>query len=257
MDAGRVLVHVTVTTYNRPEKCLFTLQQLEGVGEVSVFRDRCDKDYSKVEQYCIDKGYHYYVTSQHRGKWEYWELHNIMYKYLEKQKFDVYIQIPDDSLLVENFVPRAISLLEDELSCVGIFTTVGQIQKHVMIQNLPQKVVNGEVLIEVGWLDCCLVTTKKVIHGFRIKRNHRSRDKNPLKSSGVGIEQAKAYQRKTGRKAYLSYYALLSDYFEFEQDTVMHTADYIDKFHTNKKRFHLKDNDRQFIEKAYRRSISV
>lgn len=256
MEGRKILAHVTITTYSRPEKCLFTLQQLEGV-QVSVFRDRCDKDYSRVEQYCKEKGYHYHVTDKHLGKWRYYELHNIMYEYLDTQDFDYYIQIPDDALLVDNFVPRAIALLEDDLSCVGLFTTKGQIQKHVRTQKRPTKKVNGEVVIEVGWLDCCLVTTKRVMDGFRIHRNIRSRRQNPIKSSGVGWEQAAAYHRKTGRKAQLSYYALVVDYFEYEGGTVMHTKKYLNIHHVNKKKFSLKRDDRQFIEKKYRRSLSV
>ncbi len=245
------MAHITVTTYNRPEKCLFTLMQLDGMGRVSVFRDRCDKDYSAVERYCKKKGYHYQVTDTHLGKWGYWKLHNMMYEHLEKQDYTHYIQLPDDALLVDNFLPRAVGLLKDELSCVGIFTTEKMVQKHVHKERLPQRRVRGEVLIEVGWLDCCLVTTKRVMDGFRIKRNKRSRIKNPLKNSGVGIEQAEAYFKKTGRRAQLSYYALLSDYFEYEGDTVMHDPVYINKFHTNRKRFSLKDEDREYIKAKY------
>lgn len=253
-DGG--IIHVTITTYNRPHKCLFTLKQLKGVDHVSVFRDRCNQDYSAVEEYCREHGYHYQVTDTHLGKWGYWKLHNIMYEYLDTQDFDYYIQIPDDSLLVDNFVPRAIALLEDDLSCVGIFTTQGMVAKHVNRQKKPQRKVNGEVLFEVGWLDCCLVTTKTVMQGFRIEQNRRSVIQDPLKSSGVGQEQAATYFRKTGRRACLSYYALLSDYFEYEGDTVMHNEGYLRRHHNNRKKFSLKPHDRRFIQRAFRRSVS-
>jgi len=257
MSARKFLVHVTVTTHNRPEKCLYTLQQLEGQAQISVFRDQCDKDYTRVEQYCKEMGYHYQTTDKHLGKWGYWQLHNMIYEYLDKQKYDYYIQIPDDALFVENFITRAIALLKDEISCVGILTTVSQIQKYTVRKKMPQEEVNGETIISAGWLDCCLVTTKKVMDGFRIKKNKRSKIKNPLKSSGVGVEQAATYLKKTGRRACISYYALLSDYFEFEQDTVMHTDSYIKKHHTKKKRFNLKDDDRRFIKEAYKQSLSL
>ncbi len=244
------MIEITVATYNRPEKCLYTLQQVEGIGHVSVFRDYGDADYSEVERYCKERGYHYHVTDRHLGKWGYWRLHNLMYEYLETRQYEFYIQLPDDALLVENFTERAISLLADDLSCVGIFTRESNV-KTFMSRKKPTRVVNGETIIQAGWLDCCIVTTKRVMDGFRVRQNWRSRRKNPLKASGVGREQATTYKRKTKRDACISYHCLVTDYNQFELDTVMHSDTYMKRHMKKPVNFSLKDEDREYIKAKY------
>ena len=243
------MIAVTIATHKRPDKCLYTLRQLPAGCDVSVFHDRCDSDYSIVEQHCKEHGYFYHKTSKHHGKWGFWQLHNMMYEHLDGREFDHYIQLPDDSLLVDNIAQRAIALLQDDLSCAGMFTTKQALRnlRHKPTLRLP----NGIQLVASDWLDCCFITTKRVMTGFRIRQNWRSVKRNEMRSSGVGVEQAKEYRKKTGRVATTSYYSLVTDYTEQDCRTVMHTQRYANRFHRGKT-FSLSEADKKYITEVYK-----
>ena len=244
------MLAVTITTHKRPEQCLYTLEQLPPGCDVSVFHDKCDSDYSKVQQYCKEHGYFYYQTPVHYGKWGYWQIHNLMYEHLDGKDFDYYLQLPDDALMVPDIGIRGIQLLADELSCVNVISTKIGVQKLTKIRKIVT-LPSGIKLIAAGWLDCCIFTTKAVMQGFRIEANWRSIQQNPLKSSGVGHSQAKAYLEKTGKTAMMAYHALVADYTEFVKgDTVMHTPGYTRKFHTGKV-FNFNPQDRIAIKKRF------
>ena len=242
------MIAVTITTHKRPDQCLYTLRQLPLGCDVSVFHDKCDSDYSLVEEYCKEHGYFYHKTSEHHGKWGFWRLHNMMYEHLDGVAFDHYIQIPDDVPLVENFGNRAMELLRDDLSCVGMFTTKQALRNHKRKARV--QLPNGISLVASNWLDCCLVTTKRVMQGFRIEQNWRSVKRDEMRSSGVGVQQAVTYRRKTGRVAMTSYYSLVTDYTEHECSTVMHSVAYVRRFHKGKV-FSLLEGDREYIGKSY------
>ena len=238
-------IEVGITTHNRPDKCLFLLHQIADAGvHVTVMHDYCGSDYSKVIDFCKENGWAYFVTSEKLGKWGFYRLNNFLYEAIEELDFDYFIQLPDDALLVENFFERATSLVEND-DCVALFTTIGQVKKF---SKLPIVRRSGVPLFEGNFLDCCFITTKEVMRGFRVEQNWRSVKQNVLKSSGVGKEQTAEYNRKTGRKALNAHHALVVDYSEYGGDTVMHHPKYMKLHHTGRKKFSLLRKDRDFIK---------
>lgn len=243
------MIAVTITTHKRPDHCLFTLQQLPKGCDVSVFHDKCDSDYTLVEKYCREHGYFYHKTPVHYGKWGFYKLHNLMYEHLDGRPFDHYLQLPDDALMVEDIGGRALKLLQDDLSCVGMFTT--QRALEITLKGRPI-IMHGKIkLVASNWLDCCFVTTKKVMEGFRLERNWRSAARNEMRSSGVGPQQALTCRRKTGRVAMTSYHSLVTDHTEYDCSTVMHAPAYVRRYHRGKV-FSLLEADRKYIAQKYK-----
>ncbi len=247
-----VRVHVNITTHKRPRHCLFLLQQIEKQSggfdiSVSVFHDRCDSDYSRVKEHCEKRGYDYIKTLRHYGKWRFWKLNNKMYRHIEKKDFDYYVQMPDDIILVDNFFGRLLPLVKNN-GCINYMITNGAYDKF---RQHPRKRAGGITLIETGWIDSAFCTTKGVMTGFRIKPNWRSRAKNPLKSSGVGLQQSAEYTRKTGRKAFSTRFSLCG---EITPKSVMHSPAY-NKRHRKRWGFEIVKKDVASIE-AWRKMIA-
>lgn len=229
-------VVVTVNTHKRPYECLRTLKQIHDSHNVAVFHDLCDSDYSEVIKYCQDRGWNFFRTKQHFGKWNFWLLHNIMYEWLDTQKFDYYVQLPDDFVLVEDFFNRAIDLVEKTDKVVNICTT----EDRSHLENI--EVIKGVKFIRIDWVDCAFISPSKHIKSLRLEQPKNSINKDEKWGSGVGHSQSRVFLGNSIR----SYYSLVWSDRETTQQTTMHTnkkSDYETLF-----KFQLTKKDRDYIE---------
>ena len=202
------MIQVAITTHNRPKWCLDLLTQISKYKKVhvAVFHDKCGNEYREVQKFCKRKNWHYFRTYTNFGKWDFWQLHNYIYEYLENRNFKYYVQLTDDMTLVDNFFERAIRSLESRISCNNIYTA----KVHHDRWFREKTKVNGIELFTPGRIDCAFVTTKYVMSGFRLSEPEEAIRRLKTKGSGVGHAQTEAYYKKhPDGKIMWHYYSLL------------------------------------------------
>lgn len=198
---------IFITTAKRPFWCLNLLKELarnKGNFEVFVFHDKCGYDYSKVENYCKrKKGFYYLRTKDNMGRDDFWALNNLMYSILDLLDYDVYIQIPDDITLVENYVQRAVSYANYfELVVPGI---VNIHNKDNKVLHKPKRSINGVDFYKTQWVDCSFIARREVMQGIRIEKPSR---RGKYNGSGVGVAFRNAFYERGGKEIWTSFYSL-------------------------------------------------
>lgn len=249
-------IHVNITTCKRSEWCLNLLKQIHSQSKgfnisVSVFNDKCETDYSKVIRYCKAHGYVFYRSKIRFGKWRYWELLNHSYAYADSIKFDYFICLPDDVILVDNFFSRITSLVYNKTAMINFFTA------NVYLYNYANFTVNKIKGVDVwhnNWIDSAFATTKYVMQDFRIKQPRSSIKRDDSRGSGCGTEQLKAYNLKTGKYAYQTVEALCEHIGN--TDSVMHSSGRSLQKYGKKKAealsFNLSENDYIYTHNKFR-----
>jgi GT2 family glycosyltransferase len=213
---------IIVITHKRPHYCAALLRQIEQQtgnfnAKVAVFHDKCDKDYSQTQEICSKNGWEYLVSAETFGKWGFWKLLNVIYAYQDNEKYDYFIQLPDDVILVDGFFDRLIGLIYDNKTCINFFTPNIYLKTYATME---KQLINGVEVWENGWLDSAFCTTKKIMKGFRIVQPMTSLLKKEDKGSGCGSEQSKTYFNKSLRRSLQTVYSLC-EHLGID-DTVMH-----------------------------------
>jgi hypothetical protein len=213
---AKTKVEIFITSAKRASWCLNLLKELQNETDLKsidyncrVFHDFClSDDYSQVQEFCSQHdNYFYYRTKENLGKYGFWKLNNLMYCFLDTLKFDVYIQLVDDITLVKDFTKRAVKVLTPNIDIVN----PGLVNIHEFTKTFTHcKMVaaKGVELIQTNWVDCCFIAKEKAIRGLQIEEPppHRKRDVNL--GSGVAQMFVKAYNQKSGKKAWQLRYAL-------------------------------------------------
>jgi hypothetical protein len=217
-------IHIAIPTYNRPHLLLRLLKQLQTyVNELSkqfefhifIYNDASTQDYDKVISFLksIDAWYfNYKVNEWNYGIKLYSNVYNRIFADVRKSKADYFIQMPDDSVLVNNFINRCIKLIDDSRSeIISILTSKRKHVKKQTIKDLIQ-IQNHLFLRKHGLIDGAYIAKKIFFERLNFKINtinSKRWKKNPLKGSGTcGIIRQK-YTQNGGNKFYHSYYSLI------------------------------------------------
>ena len=192
-------IQLSITTHKRPEWCLSLLKQIkyQSVGhsvDVAVFHDRCDSDYSKVHKFCKINNYKYFKTKVNFGKWQFYNLLNLTYRYADTINFDYYISIPDDVILVDNFFNRTIGCLCENNPVVNFFTA----NIHAKIRKTDRKIklADGSLAWKNNWIDGCFVSTKEAMKGLFLLEPAPTKARRLNRGTGIAVELAKEFLKR-------------------------------------------------------------
>ena len=105
-------INLLITTYNRPEMLDRLLNQLHEQGPkgliIQIHNDGSSSNYLPVIKRHNKKLQIRYFYHTHYGKKRYWALINRVFKYRARAKY--YIMLPDDDIIVENFLIKIVKL---------------------------------------------------------------------------------------------------------------------------------------------------
>jgi glycosyltransferase involved in cell wall biosynthesis len=178
-----------ITTYNRGNMLYDLINQIESQIEnqkvlIVVFDD------GSIQNYNFNNPQIKYIKFfPNQGKKKYWRIINTIFKYVQNINSKYFIQIPDDILLIDNFLNIATDFYEKisdpNKICLSILTD-GRVYKHNWTSFNSIDMGN---YIKTQWNDLCYISTKEFFKqmDFKIDEIPMSRWKqNPNLSSGVG-----------------------------------------------------------------------
>jgi glycosyltransferase involved in cell wall biosynthesis len=196
-------IAIFITTYNRPHTLIDLLVDIwrESRGyEVNllIINDHSTDNYTAVRSFLEDdfKGrYRYIENRQNNGKKYYWKTVANGYEYMSSQKFDYFIQLPDDVRLVKGFFRQAVKawerITDPHKACLNILVDYGRLMKPFWTSYQPRSVVFGKLdLIRTGWVDLCFISS----HAYLEAINYTISPVDPRwggkqgLSSGVGMQ---------------------------------------------------------------------
>jgi len=251
------MIVICITTHKRPVWCLNLLKEIkkESKGldyQVYVIHDKCDSDYTKVENYCKKNGYNYLRTNRNFGKIDFWKLHNIIYTILDRLEYDYFIQLVDDITIVKDFTRRAIEPLKHfdvcKLSLHWIFYEKNNVIKEI----------NGIEYKAHDWIDCAYSARSDLLKGFRINKPVFNRGK--WGGSGVAHAFKLAYSAKTGQTMWGVNHSLWEHLGYI--DSVMHDHRRRKAYYDNPRlekdplRAYFLPEDRDYIEKKFKKLMN-
>jgi glycosyltransferase involved in cell wall biosynthesis len=211
-----------ITTYNREESCQRLVDSLQGLGDVYVVNDGCDYDISGATQYKL-KG--------HGGRFFYWATVNFLFKQRGKHKY--YFMLPDDFLIRESQILRAIEIWEGikdpQKICLNLHAD--RIKCKCWTNFLP--IDKGNVWLS-QWVDMCFLCEDRFFDKLGVMPKTLTRT-----GSGVG-----AYiSRRLFRNRY-NLYQVKEDLITFQPEhwnSQMHRQVIKDRYETNSRHRHVKD----------------
>lgn len=194
---------ILITTYNRPQMCLDLLKdiksQFECIYKVIVYNDCSTEDYAEVERYLRDniREYRYERNHKRYGKQKFWELHRKMYREVKKERFDYFIQLLDDTRLVDRFYPDVFDLFH-KCGC-GVLNIMlpEDLHKRLEATNTIKYKYQEQWFWKKRWIDLCFITQRRFFEKVKwscpLVAESRWKQ-NPKASSGVGSALTKAYK---------------------------------------------------------------
>lgn len=193
-----------ITTYNRPESLVRLLEQLnESAGDfaseygaspwivVDIRNDGGeDVDIPVLPNLICN----YYKEKTNNGKQGYWRLIDKANKSIEGERFDYFIQAPDDVEAKKTFfreVARQWSIISDPRKiCLNLLLDGSRVGRTNWTDFTPRiKSFGGARFFLTGWNDLCFVSGRRFFEelGYGIEPVPASRwRRNPTLSSGVG-----------------------------------------------------------------------
>ena len=170
-----------ITTYNRQESCQRLVDSLQGLGDIVVVHDGTDYEIEGAKNIKL---------SRHLGRTVYWVTINTLYKNRLKCKF--YFTLPDDFLICESQITKAIEIwesIEDQQKiCLNLFTDRIGVTCWTNIYPIDK----GDVWL-TQWVDGCFICEERFFRELGvIPRLHPSR----CGSSGVGAYISRRLNRK-------------------------------------------------------------
>lgn len=258
------MIEIFITTAKRGSWCLNLLHDLKEQGKgyefnVRVIHDKSDSDYSGVIKFCEEnKNFYYGETEKTFGKIGFWYVNNMMYQLLDTLKYDYFIQLPDDIILVDNFFKRVLNLVKSEIDLCNFFTF--NIHKQSFLNTQIQNINNVEMW-QNNWVDCCFIAKPSVMKGFQIEETNPNRWlKRKYTGSGVAGSFIREYNRRYDKQIYQTCYSLVEHIGAFK--TAMHDYERSMAYYNepqleifeykknmgNKLLMNLHDSDKDYIE---------
>ena len=147
-------------------------------------------------------------------------MHNWMYKVAGVLKSKYFILLPDDIILVNNFIDRAVSLVSHEIDVCNFFIpNVLALKKFNKIKKW--KAIGKELVSKYTYVDSCFVSKKRIVDGILIGKPSKSfRSGNIERGSGVTAKLISAISKNSSSGIYVTKYSLC-EHSGFNS-TVMH-----------------------------------
>jgi len=100
---------VLITTYNRKDKLLALLSDIdrEGGADVYVYDDGSTEDYEPVLYKSKKSKVKYFKFKKNHGKQEYWKVINKVFDDVRRIEDQYFYMLPDDVRLVEGFFEKS------------------------------------------------------------------------------------------------------------------------------------------------------
>jgi hypothetical protein len=179
-------VLINITSYNRLEMLNNLIEQVKDYN-YAIWDD--NSDFEQLENMCrFEKNY---------GKKEAWIKWNKIFQINKKlycKDFDYFIFLPDDVVLCDNFVEKAVKLWEgikDEKKICMSFTNPERLKVPCFTAYEPEDLGN---VVKTQWNDMMFICGKEFINTVVVDPIKESRwDKNPNLSSGVGSKISHLY----------------------------------------------------------------
>jgi len=172
-----VRVLINITSYNRKEMLVNLINQLYGF-DIIVWDDNSNFDMSG--------NFIFHKFDINHGKKLAWVKFQKIFKLMPKE-YDYYIFLPDDSVLIDNFVNKAVELwngIQDNNKICLSFSTKERISKSCFTAKEP--IDKGNVVL-TQWNDLCFISGREFIDKVVIDPVDPKRwDENENLSSGVG-----------------------------------------------------------------------
>jgi len=173
-------VLVSITSYDRKEMLLELLDQLKGF-DIVVWDDNSEFE--------IEGDFRFYKFYKNYGKKEAWRKFKRIFNYLlnDYSEYDYYFIIPDDVILCENFIKKALNLyksIEDNNKICLSLLSDDRVKSPCWTDFEP--IEKGDVIL-TQWSDLCFLCEKKFFEQVRnIEVKEDRWDNNPDLGSGVG-----------------------------------------------------------------------
>lgn len=182
-------VLINITSYDRQEMLLNLTEQLEGES-IIIWDDNSN--------FTIDGNFEFYKFYSNYGKKKAWRKFQRIFDFLLKDhKAKYYILIPDDVILCDDFVNKAIKLyesIEDKNKICLSLLSDDRIKNPNWTELHP--VEKGDVVL-THWSDLCFICERKFLEEVEMKEVLKDRwDINPDLGSGVGSVISKSLYRK-------------------------------------------------------------
>ena len=170
-----------ITTYNRQESCQRLVNSLQELGNITVIHDGTDYEIIGATNIKL---------TRHLGRQGYWITINTLYKKRPKCKF--YLMLPDDFLICESQIAKAIEIWESindpQKICLNLYAD--RTGKRCWTNLYP--VDKGNVW-QTGWVDMCFLCEERFFTELgTIPPRHPSN----TGSSGVGAYISRHLNRK-------------------------------------------------------------
>ena len=171
---------VNITTYQRPEELSNLIKQLKKYKiDIRVWDD--DPKGKKIKEVIYNK------FAINHGKKLLWLKFREIFEQLKKTNYDYYIFLPDDVVLSDDFINKAVEIyksIQDEKKVCMSLLVDNRIKKANWTGVLPQD--KGNVIL-TQWNDLCFICEKKFIKEIQIKEVDPNRwNKNKRLGSGLG-----------------------------------------------------------------------
>jgi len=223
---------VFITTYERPEMLLNLLKQIKKQSsnfdiKIYINNDCSQANYTKVTSYLkrYFDDFHYILDNEHRGKLNYWHIINRFYQFAKQDKFDYFIQVPDDIQLVDDFFNRATAkydaINDSDKACLNILNDYGRNGMAVWVPVKPEVLsFKNFTYIRNGWMDMAYICTKHYfdILEYTINKVSPNWSGKPGRSSGVGMQISQRLY-KSGASIYQVAHSLI---IHGAHESVMH-----------------------------------
>lgn len=226
-------VFIFITTFNRPELLHLLLQDIHRESKsfdihLILINDCSSKDYSSVKSYLVEKfkDRHLYITNKmNQGKKYYWKTVANGFRYMADERFDYFIQLPDDVRLVPHFFRQAIlsweQVRDHRKACLNLLVDYGRLMKPFWTSVIPQTVSFGRhEFIRTGWTDLCYICSRRFLEimNYTIDPVDPRWSSNTELSSGVGMQ----ISRKLISQGYSIYSLKRSLVIHNDHPSVMH-----------------------------------
>lgn len=206
-------IHFTINTCFRYKDIIRLLHQIKSQSGsyktvVNLFNDGTPDWMSKHIHRCIDElqseqfVINYAEFPEPHTKYRYWQLVNDNFEAISNDlDFDYYFMLPDDAVLCDDFIDKAISKYEsiddDKLICLNTFTDTLRKGRKSWASIDHNPVQKGDVW-HTGWVDMEFICKREFFEvlEYKIKEITVARwQRNPKLGSGVGEQISKRIER--------------------------------------------------------------
>lgn len=187
------MVLVNITSYNREQKLINLLNQLDCD---TIVWDDCS-EFNVPYCYKWDNQKKFFCFEENHGKYLAWKKFKSIFYKLRARNYKYFIFLPDDVVLCDDFVNKAIELwesIEDDKKISLSFSSPERTKHHNWTAYDSHKVGN---VIKTQWNDLMFICEKDFLDKVKIQPIDMERwQEDPTISSGVGRQISLQFHRE-------------------------------------------------------------